>query len=100
MRGFVFSIDVVMGAIAVILMLLFLSQSIQPVTPNPHVLLQLSAKDASLAWFYGSPYTPPVTTDKSYACDTAFRMAVTTTPIGLPLDSSDWVSQETCVVSP
>mgnify|MGYP001561774019 FL=1 len=99
MRGFVFSIDVVMGVIAVILMLLFLSQSIQPVTPNPHVMLQLQAKDAALAWFYGALYVPPDTTNKSYACDIAFRPVVGTVPLDPALGSS-WVSQETCVVSP
>lgn len=102
-RGFVFSLDVVMGGIAVILMLLFLAHSIQPTSPNSHVLLQVQAKDAALAWFYSSPTStgdpsPPL--NKQYACDTAFRMHVTTEPIDIPFDSADWVVQKVCVVAP
>ena len=103
MRGFVFSIDVVFGAIAVILMLFFLSQSVQPVTPNPHVLLQLQAKDAALAWFYSSPTsTPPpiIPAGKQYACDTAFRMSVTPDFMDTSFSPTDWVVQKVCVVSP
>ncbi len=101
MRGFVFTIDMVYGAIAIVLLFSILIHANQPSFSPQHQILQIQAKDAVMNWFYGgvpgSDKCPAVSS--ACACDTGFRPRVTSDPLSPSLPSS-WVQKEVCVGAP
>lgn len=101
MRGFVFTIDMVYGAIAIVLLFSILIHSNQPSFSPQYQLLQIQAKDAVMNWFYGGApganACPAVSS--ACACDTGFRPRVTSDPL-LPNVNNSWVSQQVCVGAP
>ncbi len=100
-RGFVFSVDMVYGAIVVVLLFSLLIHASKPMYSPAQQLLQIQAKDAVVAWFYGGPdgSSSCSASLKSCACDIGFRPLVTTTPLD-PTDQFDWAVQTVCVESP
>lgn len=105
MRGFIFTIDMVYGAIIVILLFSLLVHASKPSFAPQQQILQIQAKDAVVEWFYSSPDADgalPSTCGslfKPCACDIGFRPRVTTVPLD-PFVPSDWVEQMVCVGSP
>ncbi len=112
MRGFVFTIDMLYGALAALLLLSLFSQAFQHPPISKYTLLQIQAKDKVIEWFYTSPTTvslpqceqpnppaPPICPDKAFSCDFGFRPKVTTTFLD-PTLSSSWVYQVQCAVEP
>ncbi len=101
MRGFIFTIDMVYGAVVVILLFSLMIHASKPPFFPQQQLLQIQAKDQVLAWFYGA--APGLdqcgASFKACACDTGFRPAVTTAPLS-PNALGSWVSRTVCVESP
>ncbi|MDP2666991.1 MAG: hypothetical protein Q8P05_05835 [Candidatus Diapherotrites archaeon] len=99
-KGFIFTIDMVFAALLVILLLVIISTSLNPLPSKLSVSLELEARDAAIAWFYGDPTpNPTIPPNAEYACDVAFRPIVTTNLLN-PSDSSSWDSMTRCVVAP
>ncbi len=99
-RGFIFTVDMIFGALVVVLLVSILLNSSRPPIPLTQTFLQIQAKDASMAWFYGAPPSDPSNPfDKPTACDFAFRPNVTTVPLD-PSSALSWIYQQNCVVLP
>lgn len=112
MRGFVFTIDMLYGALVVVMLFSILLNASKPAEIPTQALLQMQAKDAVMNWFYSTPDADPSLVSQcpvitsatpspapSCACDIGFRPKVTTT-FSPPNAGSSWVSQTVCVVSP
>ena len=110
MRGFAFTVDMLFGALVVILLFSILIHAAKPTNVPQQALLQIQAKDAVMVWFYSTPdaYTFPPSGYRlscpsvgvsSCACDTAFRPNVTTSYQD-PTISTSWIVQQVCVVTP
>ena len=100
MRGFVFSLDMALAAVGVLLLLSILIQGVDFPTPSGQTMGRIVAKDATLAWLYtNTPSALPTPAPSQYACDTGFRPQISTAPLN-PNVSTDWVIQENCVVIP
>lgn len=98
MKGFAFTIDMVLGILVVVLLASILVRTATPTEAGPNVWLQIKAKDAAMSWFYGAPASTPTNPlNKPFACDVAYRPLVTTTPLD-PAQPSSWSSQSNCVV--
>jgi|GEM_PF-6775309 len=110
MRGFVFTVDMLYGALVVVLLFSILINTQSSSYTLQVALLQIQAKDRVMEWFYSTPdayavYPPGLSGlcdaagDKLCSCDTAFRPMVTTAELNPSLPGS-WVRQTICVVSP
>lgn len=103
MRGFAFSIDMVFGALLVILLVSLFSQTLHPSIVDSYTPLQIRAKDAAMEWFYSHPdaqINPSIPPGTPHACSIGFRPRVDSTAVLSPSDSSDWVFQTECVTAP
>lgn len=99
MRGFAFSIDMVLAAVGVVVVFLILIQGISP-PPVSHALGPILAKDATMAWVYGAPQAVLVAPlPDTYFCDKGFHPRVTSSPLD-PTQASSWIDVENCVVTP
>ena len=110
MRGFAFTVDMLYGALVVLLLFSILINTQSNSYAPQMTLLQIQAKGRVMEWFYSTPdryvtYPPglagscPSSGDKLCSCDLAFRPRVTTT-FSPPNNAGSWVSQTICVVSP
>ena len=99
MRGFIFTMDVIFASLLVILTLIALSTTTNSASTSD-ITLQLAAKDATFAWFFGGVISnPTIVPPQEYACDVGFRPIITTQLLD-PASSNSWVQQKSCVVKP
>lgn len=103
MRGFVFSLDMVFAAAAVMAALVlvgFVLQHAPGSTSMDSADLALHAKDAALMRAFGGGATPPIpVTAQSFECATAFERVSGTTYLNPSLAGS-WSITKSCVVGP
>ncbi len=101
MRGFVFTLDMVFAAVAImatITLIGFASQSHQKVSLSGD--LAFNAKDNALMSVFGAPIvSPPIAGKDAWACATAFKRAPGTS-FRDPSLASSWFLPKACGVAP
>lgn len=102
MRGFIFSLDMVFAATAIMAALVLIGFALQQSSSpsSADAVLSMHARDAALMRVFGGGATPSIpSTTGAFACASVFER-VSSTSLQLPSLSSSWSILQSCEAMP